>query len=162
VSEQPPYNLLDRRIERELLPMARTFGLAVIPWSPLAGGLLTGKYRRGEEPPPGSRFEDYENNPLLRRRMSERIYDVVEGLQPLAEEKGITLSQFALAWCMQRAGVTSPIIGPRTLEQLEDNLGALEVTFSEDELKRIDRIARRGDAVAPFYEADFGPHPYRI
>ena len=162
VSEQPPYNLLDRRIERELLPMARTFGLAVIPWSPLAGGLLTGKYRRGEEPPPGSRFEDYENNPLLRRRMSERIYDVVEGLQPLAEEKGITLSQFALAWCMQRTGVTSPIIGPRTLEQLEDNLGAFEVTFTEEELKRIDCIARRGDAVAPFYEADFGPHPYRI
>ncbi|MGA2284838.1 MAG: aldo/keto reductase [Dehalococcoidia bacterium] len=162
VSEQPPYNLLDRRIERELLPMARTFGLAVIPWSPLAGGLLTGKYRRGEEPPAGSRFEDYENNPLLRHRMTERIYDVVEGLQPLAEEKGITLSQLALAWCMQRTGVTSPIIGPRTLEQLEDNLGALEVTFSEDELKRIDRIARRGDAVAPFYEADFGPHPHRI
>ncbi len=162
VSEQPPYNLLDRRIERELLPMARTFGLAVIPWSPLAGGLLTGKYQRGEEPPPGSRFEDYENNPLLRRRMSERIYDVVEGLQPLAEERGVALSQFALAWCMQRPGVTSPIIGPRTLEQLEDNLGALEVTFTEEELKRIDRIARRGDAVAPFYEADFGPHPYRI
>lgn len=162
VSEQPPYNLLDRRIERELLPMARTFGLAVIPWSPLAGGLLTGKYRRGEEPPPGSRFEDYENNPLLRHRMTERIYDVVEGLQPLAEEKGVTLSQFALAWCTQRLGVTSPIIGPRTLEQLEDNLGAVDVTFSEDELKSIDRIARRGDAVAPFYEADFGPQPYRI
>jgi len=162
VSEQPPYNLLDRRIERELLPMAQTFGLAVIPWSPLAGGLLTGKYRRGEEPPPDSRFADYENNPLLRRRMTSRIYDVIEGLQPLAEEKSITLSQLALAWCMQRPGVTSPIMGPRTMEQLEDNLGALGVTFSDDELKRVDRVARRGDAVAPFYEADFGPHPYRI
>lgn len=162
VSEQPPYNLLDRRIERELLPMAQTFGIAVIPWSPLAGGLLTGKYRRGEEPPAGSRFADYESNPLLRRRMTERIWDVIEGLQPLAEEKGVTLSQLALAWCMQRPGVTSPIIGPRTMEQLEDNLGALDVTFSEDELKRVDRIARRGDAVAPFYEADFGPHPYRV
>ena len=162
VSEQPPYNLLDRRVERELLPMARTFGHAVIPWSPLAGGLLTGKYKRGEEPPPGSRFVDYENNPLLRHRMTERIYDVVEGLQPLAEEKSVTLSQLALAWCMQRPGITSPIIGPRTMEQLEDNLGALDVAFDEDELKRIDRIARRGDAVAPFYEADFGPHLHRV
>jgi aryl-alcohol dehydrogenase-like predicted oxidoreductase len=162
VSEQPPYSLLDRRIERELLPMAQTFGLAVIPWSPLAGGLLTGKYRRGQEPPPGSRFADVENNPILRRRMTERIYDVMEGLQPLAEEKSITMSQLALAWCMQRPGVTSPIMGPRTMEQLEDNLGALGVTFTEDELKRIDRFARRGDAVAPFYEADFGPHHYRI
>ncbi|MDI6858008.1 MAG: aldo/keto reductase [Dehalococcoidia bacterium] len=162
VSEQPPYNLLDRRVERELLPMAQTFGIAVIPWSPLAGGLLTGKYRRGEEPPEGSRFADYENNPLLRRRMTDRIWDVIEGLHPLAQEKGVTLSQLALAWCMQRPAVTSPIIGPRTMEQLEDNLGALDVRFSEDELKSIDRIARRGDAVAPFYEADFGPHPYRV
>ena len=162
VSEQPPYNLLDRRIERELLPMAQTFGLAVIPWSPLAGGLLTGKYRRGEKPPADSRFADYETNPLLQRRMTDRIYDVIEGLQPLAEEKSMTLSQLALAWCTQRPGVTSPIIGPRTMEQLEDNLGALGVTFSEDDLKRIDDIAHRGDAVAPFYEADFGPHLYRI
>jgi aryl-alcohol dehydrogenase-like predicted oxidoreductase len=162
VCEQPPYHLLDRRVERELLPMAQTYGFAIIPWSPLAGGLLTGKYKRGEEPPPDSRYAEYENNPLLRRRMSERIYDVIEGLQPIAAEKGITLSQFALAWCMQRPGVTSPIIGPRTMEQFEDNLGALDVTFTEDELRRIDRVARRGDAVAPFYEAAFGPHPHRV
>jgi aryl-alcohol dehydrogenase-like predicted oxidoreductase len=162
VSEQPPYHLLDRRVERELLPMAQTYGLAVIPWSPLAGGLLTGKYHRGEELPADSRYAAYESNPLLRRRMSERIWDVIEGLQPLAEEKGVTLSQFALAWCLQRPGVTSPIIGPRTMEQFEDNLGALDVAFSEDELRTIDRVARRRDAVAPFYEADFGPHPHRV
>jgi len=162
VSEQPPYNLLDRRIERELLPMAQTYGFAVIPWSPLAGGLLTGKYRRGEEPPSDSRYFGYADNPLLRRRMSERIYDVVEGLEPIAAEKGVALSQLALAWCLQRPGITCPIIGPRTMEQLEDNLGALDVSFTEDELKRIDRVARRGEAVAPFYEAAFGPHPHRI
>jgi aryl-alcohol dehydrogenase-like predicted oxidoreductase len=160
--EQPPYHLLDRRIERELLPMARTFGIAVIPWSPLAGGMLTGKYKRGEDMPEGSRWADYQNNPLLRRRMNDRIFDVIEGLQPLAEKKGVTLSQFALGWCMQQPGVTSPIIGPRTMEQLEDNLGALEVTFSDEELREINRVARRGDAVAPFYEAEFGPHPYRV
>jgi aryl-alcohol dehydrogenase-like predicted oxidoreductase len=94
--------------------------------------------------------------------MTDRIYDVIEGLQPLAEEKSITLSQLALAWCMHRPGVTSPIMGPRTMEQLEDNLGAVGVRFSDDELKRIDDVARRSDAVAPFYEADSGPHPYRI
>jgi aryl-alcohol dehydrogenase-like predicted oxidoreductase len=159
--EQPPYNLLDRRIERELLPAARTYGFGVIPWSPLAGGLLTGKYKRGEEPPEGARFADT-SNPLYRRRLNDRIYDVVEGLQPMAEEKGVSLSQFSLAWCMQQPGVTSPIIGPRTMEQLEDNLAATEITFSEDELRAINRVARRGDSVAPFYEAEFGPHPYRV
>ncbi len=162
VCEQPPYNLLDRRIERELLPMAQTYGFAIIPWSPLAGGLLTGKYQRGQDPPKDSRFADYENNPLQRRRMTERIFDVIEGLQPLAEEKGVTLSQLALAWCLQQPGVTSPIVGPRTLGQFEDNLGALDVTFTDDDRKQIDRVARRGDAVAPFYEAAFGPHPYRV
>jgi aryl-alcohol dehydrogenase-like predicted oxidoreductase len=161
VCEQPPYNLLDRRIERELLPMARTYGFATIPWSPLAGGLLTGKYKRGEEPPADTRFGD-QTNPLYRRRMNDRIYDVIEGLQLMAEEKGVTLSQFSLAWCMQQPGVTSPIIGPRTMEQLEDNLKAADVTFTDDEFRAINRVARRGDSVAPFYEAEFGPHPYRV
>jgi aryl-alcohol dehydrogenase-like predicted oxidoreductase len=159
--EQPPYNLLDRRIERELLPAARTYGFGVIPWSPLAGGLLTGMYKRGEEPPEGARFADT-SNPLYRRRLNDRIYDVVEGLEPMAQEKGVSLSQFSLAWCMQQPGVTSPIIGPRTMEQMEDNLAAAEITFSEDELRAINRVARRGDSVAPFYEAEFGPHPYRV
>jgi aryl-alcohol dehydrogenase-like predicted oxidoreductase len=161
VCEQPPYNLLDRRIERELLPMARTYGFAVIPWSPLAGGLLTGKYTRGEEPPEGARFGD-QTNPIYRRRLNDRIYDVVDGLKPIAEEKGCTLSQLALAWCLQQPGVTSPIIGPRTMEQFEDNMKALDVEITGEDRKRIDRVARRGDSVAPFYEAEFGPHPYRV
>jgi aryl-alcohol dehydrogenase-like predicted oxidoreductase len=161
VCEQPPYNLLDRRIERELLPMARTYGFATIPWSPLAGGLLTGKYKRGEEPGADMRFGD-QTNPIYRRRLNDRIYDVIEGLQPMAEEKGVTLSQFSLAWCMQQPGVTSPIIGPRTMEQLEDNLKAADVTFTDEEFRAINRVARRGDSVAPFYEAEFGPHPYRV
>lgn len=160
VCEQPPYNLLDRRIERELLPMARTYGFAIIPWSPLGGGLLTGKYQRGQDPPADTRFGD--RNSVYYGRMSDRMYDAVDALKPLAEAKGVTLSQFALAWCMQQPGVTSPIIGPRTMEQFEDNLGALGVTFTADELKQIDRIVRRGDSVAPFYEAEFGPHPYRV
>ncbi|HXK32951.1 MAG TPA: aldo/keto reductase [Dehalococcoidia bacterium] len=161
VCEQPPYNLLDRRIERELLPMARTYGMAIIPWSPLGGGLLTGKYRRGQEPPEGARFAD-QTNPIYRRRLNDRIYDVIEGLEPMAQEKGVTLSQLALAWVLRQPGVTSPIIGPRTMEQFDDNMGALGVQFSDDDLHAINRIIRRGESVAPFYEADFGPHPYRV
>jgi aryl-alcohol dehydrogenase-like predicted oxidoreductase len=159
--EQPPYNLLDRRIERELLPMARTYGLGIIPWSPLAGGLLTGKYKRGEELPEGARFAD-QTNPIYRRRLNDRIYDVVEGLQPIADEKGVTLSQLALAWVVKQPGVTSPIIGPRTMEQYDDNMKALDVEIAEEDERRINRVIRRGDSVAPFYEAEFGPHPYRL
>ena len=159
VCEQPPYNLLDRRIERELLPMAQSYGMAVIPWSPLAGGLLTGKYQRGDEPPEGSRFAD-QTNPLYRRRLNDRIYDVVDGLQPIAQDKGVTLSQLSLAWVLQQPGVTSPIIGPRTMEQFDDNMGAVDVTFAEDDLRQINRVIRRGDSVAPFYEADFAQNRY--
>ena len=161
VSEQPPYNLLDRRIERELLPMAQTFGIATIPWSPIGGGLLTGKYRRGQPPPEGTRFFDYEKNPFLARRWTEAALQVVEALQPLAAAKGCTLSQFALAWVMQQPGITSPIIGPRTFAQLEDNLKALDVTFTPEELKKIDELVPPGTFTAPYYEASFGPHPHR-
>ncbi len=161
VCEQPPYHILDRRAERELLPMARTYGVAIIPWSPLAGGLLTGKYDRGTSPPSDSRFADIESNPRLKARMVETVFDVVEGLKPIAAAHNCTLSQVAIAWCAQQPGVTSPIIGPRTIEQLEDNLGALNVTLSADELTAIDQLAPPGRMVSPFYEADFGPHQYR-
>lgn len=161
VCEQPPYHLLDRRIERELLPMARTFGLGIIPWSPLAGGMLTGKYRRGQEPPADSRFGG-QPNARQAARFHEGIFDVVEPLEKLAQSKGIPMSQFSLSWCMNQPGVTSPIIGPRSMEQLEDNLGAMEVSWTPDELVEIDRIAPPGRAVSEFYEADFGPHPHRV
>ncbi len=160
ICEQPPYNLLDRRIERELIPMSQTYGMAIIRWSPLGGGLLTGKYKRGEEPPEGARFAD-QSNPLYRRRLNDRIYDVVDGVRELADAKGVSMSQLALAWCAQQPGVTSPIIGPRTMEQFDDNLKALDVEITEDDRKQIDRFARRGQSVAPFYEAEFGPAPYR-
>ena len=161
VCEQPPYNILDRRIERELLPMAQTYGIGIIPWSPLAGGMLTGKYKRNEPPPPDSRLADVEleNDPHL--RMTEQAFDVVEGLQPLAAAKGCALSQLALAWCLHQSGVTSPIIGPRTMAQLEDNLGALDVPITTEDRETIDKLAPPGRMVSPFYEADFGPHHYR-
>jgi len=161
VTEQPPYSLVDRRIERELLPMAQTYGFGVIPWSPLAGGLLTGKYRRDQDFPSDSRYADVEGRPWMASRLTEGVFDVVDILEPIALEKGCTLAQLAIAWVAHQPGVTCPIIGPRTMAQFEDNLKALSVTFTQDELDRIDEMIPPGSAVSPFYEADFGPHPYR-
>ncbi|MCC7089068.1 MAG: aldo/keto reductase [Chloroflexi bacterium] len=161
VCEQPPYNLLDRRIERELLPMAQSYGIATIPWSPLAGGLLTGKYSRDSQPPEDSRYANADANPMYRRRMNDAIWDVIEGLEAIAKEKGVSLSQLSLAWCMQQPGVTSPIIGPRTMDQLEDNLKAVDVAITDDDLKAINRVIRPGTHVSPYYEADWAVSEYR-
>lgn len=161
VCEQPPYNLLDRRIERELLPMAQSYGIGTIPWSPLAGGLLTGKYSRDSQPPEDSRYANMDANPMYRRRMNDAIWDVIEGLEVIAKEKGVSLSQLSLAWVMQQPGVTSPIIGPRTMEQFEDNLKAVDVTITDDDRKAIDRVIRPGTNVSPYYEADWGVSTYR-
>jgi aryl-alcohol dehydrogenase-like predicted oxidoreductase len=161
VCEQPPYHILDRRIERELIPMAQSYGFGIIPWSPIAGGLLSGKYTRENPSPEGTRYGDVSNNPLWAKRKTGNIYDVVEGLQPLVAAKGVTMAQFALAWVVQQPGVSSPIIGPRTMEQLEDNLGALGVTISSDDQAAVDALVPPGRMVSPFYEADFGPHQFR-
>ncbi len=127
----------------------------------LAGGLLTGKYRRDRPHPSDSRFVNAADDPMLQPRLNERAFEVCEALDPLAEEKGCTLSQLSLAWCACQPGVTSPIIGPRTVDQLEDNLGALEVDLSQDDLGRIDSMVPPGRMISPFYEADFGPHRHR-
>ena len=161
VCEQPPYNLLDRRIERELLPMAQTYGFAVIPWSPIGGGLLTGKYRRDKMPETG-RFADVSAlPPEIARRLTPGVFDLVDKLDPIAAEKGCTVSQLALAWVLGRPGVTSPIIGPRSMEQFEENLGALEVVLTDEDLAQIDELVPPGTMISPFYEADFGPHFHR-
>ena len=159
VSEQPPYNLLDRRIERELVPMALTYGIGLIPWSPLANGFLTGKYHRNQARPQGARLS--ESNSWTDSNFNDRAFDVLELVEKIAKEKNCTISQFALAWCAQQPGISSPIIGPRTMEQLEDNLGALDVKVTDDDRTRIDALIPPGREVAPYYEADFGPHPYR-
>jgi len=158
VSEQPPYHLLDRRIERELLPVAKQYGLAILPWSPLAGGFLTGKYKRQSTDDAGRLSEDNEWN---RNHFTDAAFDIAELVTDLAEEKGCTPSQLSLAWCAQQDGVTSPIIGPRTKEQLEDNLGAIQVQISEEEQERIDQVATPGRATVSYYDADFGPDNYR-
>jgi aryl-alcohol dehydrogenase-like predicted oxidoreductase len=161
ISEQPPYNILDRRIERELVPMARTFGIGLIPWSPIAGGLLSGKYRRGEPVPADSRYAT-ENNPIYKERLIDRVYDVVERLDAMAQSKDCTMVQLAVAWVLAQAAITSPIVGPRTLPQMEEYLGAVSVKLSSADLETIDQLVPPGGMISPFYEADFGPHPQRV
>ncbi len=158
VSEQPPYHILERRIERELIPAAQNYGLAILPWSPLAGGFLSGKYQRNEERPAGTRFK--EDQYWSTRNFSDKAFDVLDVVRKLADEKGCTPSQLSLAWLIQKPAVTSAIIGPRNIEQLDDNIKAVEVRLDEKDNERIDEVSAPGDFVLSFYEADFGPYKY--
>ncbi|MGE0387863.1 MAG: aldo/keto reductase [Gammaproteobacteria bacterium] len=162
VCEQPPYNILDRRVEREVLPMAATFGLGVIPWGPLAGGLLTGKYRRGEPAPVGTRYGDLAPGDFRLKRYVGAAFDVVDALAPLARAKGCTLSQFALAWVAQQPHVSSAIIGPRRVDQLVDNLGALQVKIDDEDRRAVDAVVPPGEVVVSHYNTEPGPHRHRI
>jgi len=146
VSEQPPYSMLVRGIEADVLPTAQRYGMAVIPWSPLSGGWLTGRYRKGAD--------IAEPTSAARRRLADR-YDLTlpanqakleaaDALGQLAEEAGIPLVQLAIAWVARHPAITAPIIGPRTMEQLESQLGAADVTLSDDVLDRIDEIVPPG------------------
>jgi aryl-alcohol dehydrogenase-like predicted oxidoreductase len=160
VTEQPAYNLLDRRIEREVVPFALTHGFAILPWSPLGGGLLTGRYRREARRPEGmARFagEDGYLDSILTDAFFEKIGPFCE----LARGKGVTPSQLALAWCAHQPGVTSPIIGPRTMEHLEEHLGALAITLDAGDHAALDRLFPPGGATSPFFEGDLRPHMYR-
>jgi aryl-alcohol dehydrogenase-like predicted oxidoreductase len=139
VAEQSPYSLLNRGAERELLPCARALGFAVNPYSPLAGGLLTGKYRPGEAPPPDSRATWSAG--LARRAQEERTQRVVAGAAEVAADLGRPLSQVALNWVAAQPGVTAPIVGPRTLEQLEDNAGALGWDLDPASVTRLSELA---------------------
>jgi aryl-alcohol dehydrogenase-like predicted oxidoreductase len=169
VSEQPPYHLLDRGIERELIPLAQTYGLAILPWSPLARGFLTGRYKRGEEIPGDSRLaSDMQNAGAFaertRKHFSDLAYGVLDVIEALAKEKGCTAGQIALAWVTYQPGVTSPIIGPRTMAHLEDNLGALAVSLSDDDRARLDAVAEPEQAIVPYYTGkmiDFSPPQHR-
>jgi aryl-alcohol dehydrogenase-like predicted oxidoreductase len=161
VTEQPPYHLLDRRIERELVPFAQTYGVALIPWSPLAGGFLTGKYSRDESLSPKDSRYGLEPRRMGRNHFTEGSFDVLDAVQAMAGEKGCTPAQIALAWCKDQPGVTSAIIGPRTLEQLEDSLGTTEISLTQEDRERLDEVAPPGRATVPYYDADFGPHRFR-
>lgn len=135
VCDQPSYSLLERGPERELLPFAAATGFGVVAHSPLAGGLLTGKYRPGQPPPEGSRAA---RNPRLLERLDDRALRTTEQVRAIAEHYGATAGQVALAWVLGHPALTAAIIGPRTAEQLEDNLGAAELRLSDDERARLE------------------------
>lgn len=166
ISEQPAYNLLDRRIERELVPMAQTYGIGIMVWSPLAGGFLTGKYQRDQPIPDDSRFETFWKG-SDKDHFTDGAFKVLEVLKTIGAEQDYTSSQVALAWTIQQPGITCAIIGPRTLTHLEENLKAVEITLSENELERLDAVAPRGNVIVPYYGHDglawttWGPHQFR-
>jgi aryl-alcohol dehydrogenase-like predicted oxidoreductase len=160
VTDQSSYHILDRRLERELLPMARSCGYGVIPYSPNAGGLLSGKYTRDEPDPADGRYSGPMND-AKRERKTTGVFDVTEALAPVATARQATLSQFSIAWVAQQPGVTSPIIGPRTMEQLEDNLGASAIELTAEELAKVDEAVPPGRTVSPSYNPGGGPHTGR-
>ena len=147
VSEQPRYSLLDRRVESEVLPSAQKYGIAILPYSPLGGGILVGKYHRNEPFPEDSRAVDDAWGQWATSFLSDQVYDLLDVLHGLAEVHKCTVGQLALAWVLQQPGVTSAIIGPRTTQQLEDNLGALNVQLDEEALKRLDKASLPGGAL---------------
>jgi aryl-alcohol dehydrogenase-like predicted oxidoreductase len=147
--EQPPYSLLVRGIERDVLPVCARYGMGVIPWSPLAGGWLSGGYRQGKELPRSSRAERIPRRFDMSLPENQRKLDAAEALAVLAEEAGISLVHLAIAFVLRHPAVTSAIVGPRTMEQLESYLGSADVALDEAVLDRIDEIVPPGHDFNP-------------
>ena len=140
---QPRYNLLSRTYERDLLPLCGAAGIGVVPYNPLGAGVLTGKYRRGQEPPADSRFGWGEYGRMYQRRYwSDRMFDVAEAVEAVGRDLGVSAARVALAWLMSRPGVTAPIVGASRPEQLDDSVGALEVQLASEHLDRLDEVSQ--------------------
>jgi aryl-alcohol dehydrogenase-like predicted oxidoreductase len=154
-SEQPPYSILVRGIERDVLPTAQTYGMGVIPWSPLAGGWLAGKFGEGKKNTSrrSARLPDRYDIELPG---NQRKLEAVDKLTALADEAGVTLIELAIAFVLEHPAVTSPIIGPRTMKHLDSQLSATEVHLSTDVLDRIDEINPPGTNVNPI-DAGWAP-----
>lgn len=153
ISEQPPYNLLDRRIENELVPLCQKYGLAILPWSPLAGGILAGRYADGTYPQ-GSRADRNGAGSPFAQRITPKALEAAKRVAQLAAEQGMTSSQLALLWVKDQPGITSPIIGPRTLEQLKEHLGVLERTLDPAVAAALDTVVGPGNAVSDFHNSN--------
>ena len=149
-TEQPPYSILNRAIEREVLPVTQRYGMGTLVWGPLAQGLLTGRVRKGEH-------NDLRRAGLLRHLNDERRLDAVEALIPLAQEAGLSMTHLAMAFAIAHPGVTSALLGPRTLEQLDDLLAGIDVTLTDDILDRIDEIVPPGTDVGTLDQAYLPP-----
>lgn len=140
---QPRYNLLSRSPERDLLPLSGAAGLGVVPYNPLGAGMLTGRYRRGQEPPADSRFGwgDY-GRMYQRRYWSDRMFTVVEEVQAVAGELGVSAARVALAWLLAQPAVTTPIVGASRPDQLDDSVGALDVRLTSEHLDRLAQVSQ--------------------
>src|SRR5689334_2568793 len=149
VCEQPPYSILVRGVENDVLPTCRRYGMGVIPWSPLAGGWLTGRYRLGSELPSSRRAERIPSRFDMSLPGNQRKLEAADALARLAEEAGITLIEMALAFVIRHPAVTAAIIGPRTMDQLESQLSAGDVELSDEVLDRIDEIVPPGVNLNP-------------
>jgi len=152
ISEQPPYNLLDRRIENELAPLCQKYGLAILPWSPLAGGILAGRYPLDGQIPEGSRGA--RSGQMFQERITYKGREVAAKVAEMAQERKLTATQLALVWVKDQPGVTAPIIGPRTMAHLEDALPALEMTLAEADRPLFDALVHPGNAVADFHNSN--------
>lgn len=153
VTLQPQYNLLAREIEWEIVPAAMANGLGVLPWSPLGGGWLTGKYTRDERPSGATRLGENPDRGVEgydRRAASQRTWDVVDVVGDIAAERGVPMAHVALSWLVDRPGVTSVILGARTEAQLVDNLGAAGLVLTDAERKRLDEASDPEPADYPY------------
>lgn len=153
VTLQPQYNLLAREVEWEIVPACQAEGLDLLPWSPLGGGWLTGKYHRDERPTGPTRLGENPNRGVEAydgRSAHERTWDVLGTVEEIARDRGMSMAQVALAWLVDRPTVCSVILGARTQEQLDDNLGAAGVHLSDDEIQRLDRASDPNPADYPY------------
>jgi aryl-alcohol dehydrogenase-like predicted oxidoreductase len=139
-TEQPPYSILDRGIEAEVLPVAQRYGMGILVWSPLAQGLLTGRVRKGQQ-------TDLRRTAMFSHMRDERRLDAVEQIVPLAEKAGLPMTHLAMAFAISHPGVTSALLGPRTMEQLDDLLAGVDVTLTDEILDEIDGIVPPGTNV---------------
>jgi aryl-alcohol dehydrogenase-like predicted oxidoreductase len=149
VCEQPPYSIMVRGIENDVLPTAQRYGMGVIPWSPLAGGWLSGRYRKGAELPSSRRAERIPSRYDMSLPGNQRKLEIADELAGLADEAGITLIEMALAFVIRHPAVTAAIIGPRTMDHLESQLTAVDVELSDEVLDRIDQIVPPGVNLNP-------------
>jgi 1-deoxyxylulose-5-phosphate synthase len=151
VSEQPPYNLLDRRIENELVPLSQAYGLGLLPWSPMAMGLLAGRYSEGSSYPADSRASL--RGGIYADRITTRAILVGNKFVQLAQSVGMSPAQLAVLWVKDQPGITAPLIGPRTLGQLEHLMPVLEMSLDEALRAACDELVPRGSAVANFHNS---------
>ena len=149
-TDQPPYSILNRSIEREVLPVAQQYGMGVLVWGPLGQGMLTGRVRRGQD-------SDVTRAKFMTAFSDERRLDAVERLIPLAEEAGLSMPHLAMAFAISHPGVTSALLGVRTMEQLDDLLAGLDVVLPDDVLDRIDEIVPPGTDIGTLDQAYVPP-----